>query len=468
MKRSTSLKSRLLALTMAITTISLLFTGVAILIYDIKSERTRIAEGTAAIGRVVSANSTAALAFQDEKSLTETLSSLAQHGSITMACAYVEKGVLLGQYQRDRASPQCPQNPGGKSLEFSEEGLWVRQPVTLDERAIGTILIKSDLSAMRNRIYIQIGIVTAVLLFAAALAFLLASGLQRFVSRPILLLAETAKRVTQERDYSIRAETPRPGSAETQFLIEVFNAMLDQIESLLAETRAAVQVRDEFMSIASHELRTPLTPLKAQVQIIQRLIHNGQIATYPQERLERFAVTVDQQINRLTSLIGNLLDVTRLTQGRFELQRERIDLVEVVREVVERFSFQNRGFPLRLELPSQATGFWDRVRVEQIIVNLMTNAIRYGNGKPITIAVCNRENEVMLDVRDEGVGIAPENQSKIFDRFAQVGDHQKNSGLGLGLYITRQIVEAHGGSIDVKSSLGHGTEFTVTLPIRTD
>jgi PAS domain S-box-containing protein len=238
---------------------------------------------------------------------------------------------------------------------------------------------------------------------------------------------------------------------------------------LYREAQDAVGARDEFLSIASHELRTPLTPLQLSMQ---RLLasRNGiqpleQLTT---DELRRSLVRWDKQVRRLSHLIDNLLDVSRISAGRLDLKPEAVDLVEVAREIVARLwgdvpSAESPATVLAETGP--VVGLWDRLRVEQVVTNLLANAMKYGGGKPVTVTVSRNERFACFEVRDQGIGIAAEKQAKIFERFERAVSSRVYGGLGLGLYIARQIVDAHGGMLEVSSNPGRGSVFTMQLPI---
>ncbi|MHB8878108.1 MAG: sensor histidine kinase [Myxococcaceae bacterium] len=227
----------------------------------------------------------------------------------------------------------------------------------------------------------------------------------------------------------------------------------------VAEAREAVRVRDEFLSIASHELRTPLTTLRLQGARLLALAEPGSAQA-------RGLATMQRQVDQLTVLINNLLDVTRVAAGRLELSLSRIELGGTVREVVERLSVETdqAGSSVRVIAPVPVSGRWDRLRVEQVVTNLLSNALKYGAGKPIEITVEPTPSGGRVAVRDFGIGIAEADLGRIFERFERVGATHRYAGLGLGLHISRQIVLAHGGTITVRSRPGEGSTFTVELP----
>ncbi len=238
-------------------------------------------------------------------------------------------------------------------------------------------------------------------------------------------------------------------------------------QRLAQEAQAAVRIRDEFLGIAAHELRTPLTSLTLQLQLLRRLLHR---APPPEPaQLERGVLTSERQTARLSQLVDSLLDISRLTSGRMELQLEELDLCELTHEVARRFETQAQavGVALTVDAPGAVRGRWDRMRVEQVLTNLLSNALKYGRGAPVDVRVRAEEAGARLEVQDRGIGIAPEDAPRIFERFERAVSSRHYGGLGLGLFITRQLVQALGGHISVASAPGQGSTFTVRLPART-
>jgi signal transduction histidine kinase len=226
-----------------------------------------------------------------------------------------------------------------------------------------------------------------------------------------------------------------------------------------AEALRAVRVRDDFLAIASHELRTPLTPLQLQLDGLLR-VFDGDARI--KDRLER----ASRQTGRLARLTEELLDVSRIASGRLELRIERFDLTAVVVELLDqqREAAIRAGSSIALDPMAPAWVRWDRVRTAQAVSGLITNAIRYGRGKPIEVTVSGTEDAVEIAVKDQGVGIEPEAQAKIFERFERAAAARAYGGLGLGLYVVREIARAHGGDVSVTSELGAGSVFRLRLP----
>lgn len=239
-----------------------------------------------------------------------------------------------------------------------------------------------------------------------------------------------------------------------------------RLRNALAETQQAVRARDEFLSVASHELRTPLTPM---VMKLQQMLRDARSEPSPSPLVRRMVHGLDiaeRQARRLSNLVNVLLDVSRVSASRLQLQLESLDLAALAREVVERFQPEadRSGVAIDVDAPGPLSGRWDRLRLEQILSNLLANALKFGERKPIRIRVTEEEGQAVLTVQDEGGGISEELLPRIFQRL----DHEvggPDRGLGLGLYITRQLVEALGGSITVRTAAGAGSTFRVTLPL---
>ncbi len=233
------------------------------------------------------------------------------------------------------------------------------------------------------------------------------------------------------------------------------------------ELRKMIQARDEFLSIASHELNTPLTTLKIQNQLLQRDISKSNPKAYAPNRINNIADQTAKQLNRLQRLVDDMLDIARIRSGKLTVKKGKIDLCESVREVLERLrvQFVQGGFPSpEFHCHGPSEGFWDKFRLEQVTLNLLTNALRYDNKKLVQVFVESNETTSRIIVKDQGLGISPEYQQRIFNRFERAVDKNEVSGLGLGLYISQQIILAHGGKIWVESAPDQGSTFIVELP----
>ncbi len=236
---------------------------------------------------------------------------------------------------------------------------------------------------------------------------------------------------------------------------------------LIEELKGAVQVREDFLSIVSHELKTPITSLGLQLSLINRLILAGSISTLASDKQATLVKLSTAQIQRMTRLIDELQDLSRISAGKLQISPSEVDLAGLVQTVVERYAteLKKTGSQLMVQLDTSILGYWDPFRVEQIFINLLTNAMKYGAGQPIEISTARSGQNAQLIVRDHGLGIAKSDQVRIFQKFERATSMRSYAGLGLGLYIVSEIVRSHGGSIKLDSELGRGSTFTVELPL---
>jgi signal transduction histidine kinase len=238
---------------------------------------------------------------------------------------------------------------------------------------------------------------------------------------------------------------------------------------LFRELTEAVRTRDEFLSVASHELKTPLTPLKLQIQSFQRLLLSNRLGAITPEQAQKMVDVSTRQINRLTHLIESLLDVSRITSGKLQLNPEAVDIGALFEEILLRHGeeVKNTRTTVSTDLPAQAVSVQaDHIRLDQVITNLFTNALKYAAGSQVILGARKEEDgSTLLWIQDSGPGVPKNFQAKIFERFERAMPGTHISGLGLGLFISRQIVDAHGGTLKVMSdpAVG-GSRFEVRLP----
>jgi PAS domain S-box-containing protein len=228
---------------------------------------------------------------------------------------------------------------------------------------------------------------------------------------------------------------------------------------LLAE---AVKSRDEFIAVAAHELRNPLNVFLLNLQLLHRIAANP--AKF--EQIRPLVEKAREQVGRISMLVDRLLDVTRIRAGTFELFCESLNLGALIRDLVNRFAGEHPAVTFSAEIPEQIAGKWDRVRMDQVLTNLLSNAVKYGAGKPIVVTAHIEQDTVVIAVRDRGAGISAEDLDRIFDRFERAVARAHSDGLGLGLWITKRIVQAHGGTVIAESEPGKGSNFIIRLPLQ--
>ncbi|MGP0174921.1 hybrid sensor histidine kinase/response regulator [Pseudomonas sp. NCHU5208] len=243
-------------------------------------------------------------------------------------------------------------------------------------------------------------------------------------------------------------------------------ALLAELRETQAELQKAVQMRDTFMSVASHELRTPLNGLILDVQLRKMRLEQGREDAFTADKLREMIARDERQLRSLTRLIDDMLDVSRIRTGKLSVRLEPGDLGVLAGSVVQSLTaqFASQGSQVELQVDGPAPVLMDEFRIEQVLANLLTNALRYGAGKPVSVWVRAEQQEVRAEVRDQGLGISEADQRRVFEQFERVSDSNVPQGLGLGLFISEQIVQAHGGRIELSSRLGEGSCFSVVLP----
>ncbi len=242
----------------------------------------------------------------------------------------------------------------------------------------------------------------------------------------------------------------------------------ERVRERTAQLEHAIRARDEFLSIASHELRTPMTSLKLQVQMAQRQIEKNDPQAF-HEKTKKFILGAGRQLDRIVGLIDNMLDVSKISMDRLNVDKRPIDLCEVIQEATGHFEeqFLSAGCVMTLKCEGPIPVYGDSSRLDQVFSNLLMNALKYGGGRPVAIITHVGPSKVLIEFHDQGMGIAKDDQARIFDRFERAVSANTVSGMGLGLFISRKIVEAHQGEILLQSEPGKGSVFTVTLPLST-
>ncbi|WP_338802063.1 hybrid sensor histidine kinase/response regulator [Pseudomonas sp. RSB 5.4] len=245
-------------------------------------------------------------------------------------------------------------------------------------------------------------------------------------------------------------------------------ALLQQLQSTQLELEQAVRMRDDFMSIVAHEVRTPLNGLILETQLRKMHLARDNAAAFTLDKMHAMVDRDERQIKSLIRLIEDMLDVSRIRTGKLSIRPNRFDLSQLVGNLLQNFAQQIEAAETEVSFtaPQPVVGHWDEFRIEQVVSNLLTNALRYGGRSPIQVRVYREGDEARIEVQDHGIGISEENQKRIFQQFERVSAKTVVAGLGLGLFISEQIVAAHGGSIAVESQINEGALFRVCLPIQ--
>jgi signal transduction histidine kinase/FixJ family two-component response regulator len=357
---------------------------------------------------------------------------------LAVACADPSQNEIAKQLCREYPPHQGPTVGIGQVIESGQALIWNG----IDDGLLGSIA--RDEEHLRLLRTIRITATMSVPLHvqgqpSGAISFCATDSRRRFGAEDLLLAEDLVRRAA----------------------LAIDNARLYQ------EAQEAVRAREEFLSIASHELKTPLTALQLQVDSLLLAAQDGRFVQLSPQQMERRFNTVAGQTSRLNKLVNELLDISRILNGRIELEYEPVELVGLAGETIARFNEQAAlaGSPIALHAEQPVHGVLDRLRTEQILTNLLSNALKYGPGQPIDVTISADGDRASLVVHDRGIGIALEHQERIFARFERAVSVRHYGGLGLGLYIVRQVLDALGGAIGVSSAEGVGSTFTVTLPL---
>ncbi|MFJ4376373.1 ATP-binding protein [Pseudomonas japonica] len=295
------------------------------------------------------------------------------------------------------------------------------------------------------------------------------SGAVDFLHKPLDTLAVKSKVTVFVELYRQRKALDRQLQALERSQREQ-QQLLEQLQVARGELERAVRMRDDFMSIVSHEVRTPLNGLILETQLRKLHLARDNADAFTLDKMRAMVERDERQINSLIRLIEDMLDVSRIRTGKLSIRPSRFDLGQLVAGLVENFAAQAAaaGSPIEVDGASAVEGIWDEFRIEQVIANLLSNALRYGRKRPVHVRVLEADGMACVEVRDEGIGISPDHQQRIFQQFERVASNHSVAGLGLGLYISEQIVLAHGGRISVQSAEGEGATFRVYLPLVRD
>lgn len=275
-------------------------------------------------------------------------------------------------------------------------------------------------------------------------------------------------------DFLPKPLNPHIVISKVRVFLELYNQReqlkqkLKKIEETEHYLQAALKSRDEFLSICSHELKTPLTSLKMQIQIVHRLKEKkGEEVAFAPANMEKFLSHADRSVERIIHLVNDMLDISRVATGRLSLNIEEVKLDFLVMDIAERLKpfMELAGCDLHVSIKNSITGLWDKFRVEQVLTNLLTNAAKYAPEAPVEILVYKENRFAVVEVKDRGPGISESDQKRVFERFERIANEDSVSGLGLGLYISKEIIELHHGSLTLTSKLTEGTSFYMKLPL---
>lgn len=455
-----SVRGKLMRVVLITTVITLFVAGSFMLSADINRYKQSWTADLGTEASILAVSLAPAMAFNDHDAALRDLRALTVRQRVMVAAVYSANGTLYASFVRT-AAQSLPAHAPAPGLVTAGERVEYARSIERNGEHLGTIYLRARYDTL-GRVADYLAIFVLVTLLSMVVAIFLSRRLQQGILQPLDAMAVIANAIVKRRDYSLRAK--KTSDDEIGVVVDAFNNMLEEVEARAEGLREADRRKDEFLATLAHELRNPLAPIRHAAKMLESKGMDENQQKWAREVISR-------QVRRMALLLDDLLDVSRITQGRLELKIESVSLESIVDAAVElaRPLLEAKHHELVIELPPAAVMLnVDPLRISQSLANLLTNSAKYTDAQG-RIAVRARllEQELVLSVSDNGIGFAPDTVANLFEMFSQASSAVARSegGLGIGLALVKGLVALHAGSIEAHSpGLGQGSEFAIHLP----